>query len=90
MATLSPRDRDAGYAEIEQRRSASHESFLAHRAYFWARVAGFASLFVIITYLLVDVEPRHNGGSWYGYTLGTIGAGLIVWLAWLGIRKRRS
>lgn len=89
MATLSPRDRDAGYAEIEQRRSASHESFLAHRAYFWARVAGFASLFVIITYLLIDVEPRHNGGSWYGYTLGTIGAGLIVWLAWLGIRKRR-
>ena len=89
MATLSPRDRDAGYAEIEQRRSASHGSFLAHRAYFWARVAGFASLFVVITYLLVDVEPRHNGGSWYGYTLGTIGAGLIVWLAWLGIRKRR-
>ena len=25
-------------------------------------------------------QPRHNGGSWLGYTLGTIGAGLIVWL----------
>ncbi len=30
-----------------------------------------------------------NGGTWQGYTLGTIGALLIVWLALLGIRKRR-
>ena len=34
------------------------------------------------------MQPRHNGGSWLGYTLGTIGAGLIVWLSLLGIRKR--
>jgi hypothetical protein len=32
-------------------------------------------------------EPP-NGGSWLGYTLGTISAGLIVWLACLGVRKR--
>src|SRR3546814_7069282 len=30
-----------------------------------------------------------NGGSWYGYTLGTIGAGLILWLTALGYRKRK-
>ena len=89
MAALFSRKEGSAHAEIEERRSASHESFLAHRAYFWARVAAFLSLFVVLTYVLVDVEPRHNGGSWYGYTLGTIGAGLIVWLAWLGIRKRR-
>jgi hypothetical protein len=29
-----------------------------------------------------------NGGTWQGYTLGTIGALLIVWLTTLGIRKR--
>ena len=46
------------------------------------------SLVSLLVYLLVDVQPRHNGGSWLGYTLGTIGAGLIVWLALLGIRKR--
>ncbi len=32
-------------------------------------------------------EPP-NGGTWQGYTLGTIGAVLIVWLTWLGVRKR--
>lgn len=29
-----------------------------------------------------------NGGTWQGYTLGTLGALLIVWLSVLGFRKR--
>jgi len=33
------------------------------------------------------VQPP-NGGTWQGYTLGSIGALLIVWLTMLGIRKR--
>jgi len=32
---------------------------------------------------------RAGGGTWQGYTLGTVGAVLIVWLSLLGIRKRR-
>ena len=66
-----------------------HEGFLRHRSFRWLKIAGGISLAAILIYLLIDVEPRHNGGSWYGYTLGTLGAGLIVWLALLGIRKRR-
>lgn len=66
-----------------------HEGFLRHRSFRWLKIAGGLSLLAILIYLLVDVEPRHNGGSWYGYVLGTLGAGLIVWLALLGIRKRR-
>ncbi len=67
---------------------AAHESFLRYRRYRWLKIAAGLSLFSIMIYLLVDVQPRHNGGSWLGYALGTIGAGLIVWLSLLGIRKR--
>ena len=38
------------------------------------------SLVAILAYALIDAKPRPNGGSWYGYTLGTIGALLILWL----------
>ena len=35
------------------------------------------------------VYLKPYGGTWLGYTLGTIGAVLILWLMLLGIRKRR-
>lgn len=68
--------------------AAAHESFLRYARFRWLKVAAVGSLLLLLVYLLVDVQPRHNGGSWLGYTLGTIGAGLIVWLSLLGIRKR--
>jgi hypothetical protein len=33
------------------------------------------------------VQPP-NGGTWQGYVLGTVGALLILWLTFLGVRKR--
>jgi hypothetical protein len=42
----------------------------------------------LLGYLMTDFEPAKNGGTWYGYTLGTIGALLIFWLSLLGMRKR--
>ncbi len=76
------------FAYAEQRRDTDHESFLSHKRMRWLKVSVAICLIVIVSYFLVDVEPRHNGGTWYGYTLGTIGAGLIIWLSILGIRKR--
>lgn len=73
----------------DERRGAGHESFLLHSGMRWAKIAGGLSLVLFLGYLLIDQEPRPNGGSWYGYTLGTIGLGLIVWLSLLGVRKRR-
>jgi hypothetical protein len=36
-----------------------------------------------------SVYLKPYGGTWLGYTLGTVGAVLILWLMLLGIRKRR-
>lgn len=73
----------------DERRGAEHESFLTHRRMRWAKIASALSLVLFIGYLLIDQEPRPNGGSWYGYTLGTIGLIMIIWLSLLGVRKRR-
>ncbi|MBB5685860.1 hypothetical protein [Sphingobium boeckii] len=65
-----------------------HDGFLRHRNFRWMKIATLLSLIAIAGYFLIDVQPRHNGGSWYGYGLGTIGALLILWLTLLGLRKR--
>ena len=65
-----------------------HEGFLRHRRFRWLKIALLLSLSATLGYALIDVQPRHNGGSWYGYLLGTVGALLILWLTMLGIRKR--
>ena len=69
-------------------RASAHEGFLTLGRSRWAKIAGTGSLIVLLVYVLHDPQPRPNGGTWYGYTLGTIGALLIVWLTALGIRKR--
>ncbi|WP_298301145.1 hypothetical protein [uncultured Erythrobacter sp.] len=77
------------FDEDEKRRNADHVSFLKHRGFRWLWIALLLSLVSTIGYALIDQEPRPNGGSWYGYTLGTIGLLMIVWLSLLGIRKRK-
>lgn len=79
---------DGGIERTDLRHGASHEGFLRHRNFRWLKVALFLSLAALLGYGLIDVQPRHNGGSWYGYTLGTIGLLLIFWLTLLGVRKR--
>ncbi|QLC21311.1 hypothetical protein HFP51_03380 [Parasphingopyxis sp. CP4] len=68
--------------------AAQHEGFLRYRAGYWGKMALGISITLILIYLLIDIEPRHNGGTWLGYTLGTVGVGLIIWLTLLGVRKR--
>lgn len=72
----------------KRRVTTDHEGFLRHGDYVWLKSAGLLCLAAVVGYFASDVKPRPNGGSWYGYTLGTIGAGLIIWLALLGVRKR--
>lgn len=66
-----------------------HDSFLHHRRWFYLKVASVLSLAALVVYAVDDPPYGPNGGTWLGYGLGTLGAVLIVWLAWLGVRKRR-
>ena len=67
---------------------ALHTSFLTHARgrYLW--VALMLSIGSGIAYVVNDPIEPHNGGTILGYTLGTIGALMILWLAYLGRRKR--
>lgn len=54
--------------------------------YFWWSLILVVVCFGI--YLTQSADTPPNGGTWQGYTTGTIGALLILWLSMLGIRKR--
>jgi hypothetical protein len=66
-----------------------HESFLKYEHYRYLKLALAVCLLSIAAYALHSPAVAPNGGTWLGYTLGTIGAGLIGWLLWFGIRKRQ-
>lgn len=65
-----------------------HEGFLAHAGYRYLKWSLALMIFCLGLYVFAGVSPRHSGGTWLGYGLGSLGAGLILWLSWLGIRKR--
>jgi len=66
-----------------------HESILAFnkRRYLW--VSLLISALAIIAYWFNDPQEPANGGTALGYTLGTIGALMILWFTFFGVRKRR-
>ena len=77
-----------GIADISLGERARHEGFLRHKRFRWLKIGVALCLAAIIGYVQADVQPRPNGGTWYGYTLGAIGTLLILWLTLIGLRKR--
>ena len=75
--------------------SIRHQSFLEFKRYRYLKLA-FAVL-LILSSLYIWHRNFHfampggigYGGTPMGYTLGSIAAFLILWLLWLGVRKRR-
>jgi len=65
------------------------ESVLVYRNSRYLKLAVAAVVVAIVAYVVDSPVGEPNGGTWLGYTLGTIGALLILWLMWFGIRKRR-
>ena len=84
MASIAPRRRTGASRE----RASTHEGFLAHRDYRWLKITATLAVLLIALYIWVPLPAGHFGSSWLGYTLGTIGALLILWLTMLGLRKR--
>lgn len=66
-----------------------HESVLVYRSFRYLKVAVLLMLAAIVVYAFDRPMVDPNGGTWLGYTLGTIGALLILWLTWFGVRKRQ-
>ena len=67
----------------------AHEGFLVHKRFKYLKWSLLLCIASLTLYVWFDFTPSRNGGTWVGYTLGTIGALLILWLTWLGVRKRR-
>lgn len=63
-------------------------SILSYRRLRYLWVAAAIAIGSGIAYALHRPPEPPNGGTWLGYTLGGIGAALILWLAAFGIRKR--
>ncbi len=68
----------------------THQSILAwknYRYFGWFAVVVLSSSLIFVSQFYSSMPAW--GGTWQGYTLGTIGALQIVWLTLLGVRKRR-
>jgi hypothetical protein len=65
-----------------------HHSILEYAHFRWFKGALVVCALAGAVYLWHDPAIKPHGGTWLGYTLGTIGAILIVWLMWFGVRKR--
>ena len=66
-----------------------HQSILEYARFRWLKGALLLSVACAAVYIWHDPPLKPYGGTWLGYALGTIGALLILWLVWFGVRKRR-
>ena len=65
-----------------------HQTLFSYRQYRYGIRAGALAIVAILAYVFCPLREPSSGGTWLGYTLGTIGALLIIYLAWYGVRRR--
>lgn len=66
----------------------AHVSFLAHERFRWFKRSAWLCLIAVVVYSAYAPVGGRNGGTWVGYGLGGLALLLILWLAWLGVKKR--
>jgi len=62
----------------------TNESILVYRGLRYFKWALALVIVASVAYAFHNAIPVPNGGTWLGYTLGTIGALLILLLVWDG------
>lgn len=66
-----------------------HRTILEYRNYRYLKLAVVVVLASILAFAFYSSPVGRYGGTITGYALGTVGALLILWLMWFGVRKRR-
>lgn len=66
-----------------------HSNMFDYKNYRYFKWAVVIILIAFSAYLFFEPAVGHYGGSWLGYSLGTLSAAMVFWMAWYGIRKRR-
>jgi hypothetical protein len=69
--------------------SVRHRSILAYARYRYLKLAAGLGVAAIAAYVWHRPPTGPYGGTWLGYSLGTLGALLILLLLWFGVRKRK-
>ncbi|AOW78259.1 hypothetical protein A3Q34_16260 [Colwellia sp. PAMC 20917] len=64
------------------------DQFLSYANGRYLKITFILTIIMSIIYVLHEPGQPKNGGTWFGYTIGTISALLIVWLMYFGRRKR--
>ena len=64
-------------------------SFLSYRRFFYLKLSSALVLICVAAYLIHEPIAGHIGSTWLGYTLGGVSAGLVLFLSWFGVQKRR-
>lgn len=65
------------------------DNLFNYKRFAFLKCALLLTLISSFAYLFDQPRISANGGTWLGYTLGTVGALLILWLMWFGVRKRQ-
>ena len=66
-----------------------HYSILEYARFRWFKAAVALSIAAAALYLWHEPPLKPYGGTWLGYTLGSVAGLLVLWLLWYGVRKRR-
>ena len=66
-----------------------HYSILEYARFRWFKAAVALSVAASALYLWHEPPLKPYGGTWLGYTLGSVAGLIVLWLLWYGVRKRR-